>query len=42
MSLENDIKNLRMKIKRDRIKHDEILQLAEEMDVNYDTRRKRI
>ncbi len=42
MCLKDDVKQLRNKIKHDRIKHDEIIQLAEEMDVNYDTRRKRI
>lgn len=42
MCLTDDVKQLRMKIKKDGIKRNEIIQLAEEMDINYDTRRKRI
>ena len=40
MCLSEDVKRLRIKIKKDRINHDEIIQLAEDLDVKYDARRK--
>ncbi len=41
MCLEDEVKQLRNKIKRDRIKHDEIIQLAEDIDIRYFDRKKK-